>query len=250
MQNYRSQLDPVLAVVETAKAKFQQMLTARLALGPMTKEEYHRYLSMQFHLTREVQRHFLACAAHLSLMDRRKLREFLCNFANEEEPHFLIARNDLEKMGLQPLPMPLDVALWQSYFHDRNSSRPFHRLGATCVLENLGAGAGETGRALLASAAFLTRDNTRFLDIHFHEVLPHGDQIIAALSAVPMTEAEVDDARRGAIVGAVLYFRMARWVFGLDPDMAELGGDDIAVTGNSALAWSSPATAAARTAGV
>ena len=129
--------------------------------------------------------------------------------------------------------------------HDRNASRPFHCLGATCVLENLGSRAGATGRALLASASFLSRENTRFIDIHFHEVLPHGDQIIAALSGVPMTKAEIEDARRGAIVGAILYFRMARWVFGRDTELAALGGDDIAVPASSALAWTPSGEAAA-----
>jgi hypothetical protein len=221
---------PVLAVVESAKSAFHAMLVqfSERSAG-LTPLLYHRYLSMQYHLTRLVQRHFFAAAGHHSLMDRKKLRDFLVNFANEEEPHYLIAQNDLRKMGLEPLPCPLDVALWQDYFLSRVADRPFHRLGATCVLENLGAGAGTTGRLLLKGASFLSTENTRFLDIHFHEVLPHGDQIIAALRSVPLSAEEIEDARKGAIVGSIFYLRLANWVFGADPVLNLFAADDIVV---------------------
>jgi|GEM_PF-1180134 len=223
-------LAPVLEIVGQAKIAFRTLLVnfSEHSAG-LTPELYHRYLSMQYHLTKHVQRHFFAAAGHHSLMDRKKLRDFLVNFANEEEPHYLIAENDLRKMGLKPLPCPLDVALWQDYFLSRVADRPFHRLGATCVLENLGAGAGTTGRLLLKNASFLSTENTRFLDIHFHEVLPHGDQIIAALRSVDLTPDEVEDARKGAIVGSIFYLRLARWVFGTDPVLRLFDSDDVTV---------------------
>lgn len=223
-------LAPVLSVVEQAKTAFHAMLV-RFSEGTagLTPTLYHRYLSMQYHLTRLVQRHFFTVAGHHSLMDRKKLRDFLVNFANEEEPHYLIAQNDLRKMGLEPLPCPLDVALWQDYFLPRVAERPFHRLGATCVLENLGAGAGTTGRLLLKNATFLSTENTRFLDIHFHEVLPHGDQIIAALNSVELTADEIEDARKGAIIGSIFYLRLANWVFGTDPVLGLFASDDVAL---------------------
>jgi hypothetical protein len=226
----RETLAPVLEIVEQAKAAFHAMLVrfGNTNAG-LTVETYHRYLSMQYHLTRLVQRHFFAAAGHHSLMDRKKLRDFLVNFANEEEPHYLIAQNDLRKLSLEPLPCPLDVALWQDYFLTRVADRPFHRLGATCVLENLGAGAGETGRLMLNNAPFLTVENTRFLDIHFHEVLPHGDQIIAALTSVALTPEEIEDARRGAIVGSIFYLRLAQWVFKTDPILGLFDSDDVTV---------------------
>jgi hypothetical protein len=207
----------VLEVVERAKAAFRNTLEDVAASGQFTKAAYHRYLSMQFHLTRQVQRHFMIAASHHSLMERKKLREFLVGFANEEEPHYLVAQSDLRKMGLEPLPCPLDVELWQNYFLPRAHTRPLHRLGATCVLENLGSGAGQTGRRLLSSAPFLNSENTRFMDIHFHEVLPHGAQIVAALLSIDLTDQEIQDARKGAIVGTILYFRLVDWVFRRDP---------------------------------
>jgi hypothetical protein len=209
-------LRPILEVVDRAKASFHATLEDVAAKGEFTKEAYHRYLSMQFHLTRQVQRHFMIAASHHSLMERKKLRDFLVTFANEEEPHYLIAESDLRKMGLEPLPCPLDVELWQNYFLPRAHTHPLHRLGATCVLENLGAGAGRTGRQLLSSASFLNGENTRFLDIHFHEVLPHGEQIVAALESIALTDREIQDARKGAMVGTILYFRLVDWVFRRD----------------------------------
>ena len=41
----------------------------------------------------------------------------------------------------------------------------------------------ERAHQLLARAPFLNRLNTRFIEIHFHEELPHGDQIISALAS-------------------------------------------------------------------
>lgn len=45
---------------------------------------------------------------------------------------------------------------------------------------------------------FLTRDNTKFLVLHQHEVLPHGNQILNVIE-------------EGARKGTVLYLRMAEW---------------------------------------
>jgi hypothetical protein len=204
-------LKPVLAEVEHAKQVFHRELSHLAGHGGMTTAVYCRYLSFQYHLTNGVQRHFLAIAAHPSLSGRRKLRDFLYQFGLEEEPHYDIARHDLEALGETPLPCPLDVRLWWAYFDELIRTRPFVRLGATCVLENLGAGAGALGHRLLADAGFLTESNTRFMRIHFHEQLPHGDQIIAALGSVPLHEQEILDLVEGAKIGATLYIRMARW---------------------------------------
>ena len=205
----------ILDEVEKAKQVFHRDLSWLAANGGMSREVYVRYLSFQYHLTKGVQRHFLAIAGHPSLAGRRVLRDFLYRFGLEEEPHFDIARHDLENMGSEPLPCPLDVRLWWAYFDSVVQTRPFVRLGATCVLENLGAGAGELGHRLLDEASFLNEHNTRFLQIHFHEELPHGDQIIAALRSVTLTELEMLDLVEGTRTGAILYIRMARWAIGL-----------------------------------
>lgn len=103
---------------------------------------------------------------------KEKLRQFLFSFALEEEPHFKVAESDLRNMGLTPMKMPLDVALWWAYFDRIVEEKPFVRLGTTCVLENLGAGAGPLVRALFEKTNFLDKKNTRFLEIHLHEILP------------------------------------------------------------------------------
>ena len=131
-----------------------------------------------------VQRDFLKVAGHPRLSGKAGLRSFLFKFGLEEEAHYKVAEIDLDRMGEKPLPCPLDVSLWWAYFDQIVEHRPFVRLGATCVLENLGAGAGALGHRLLDEAPFLNKGNTRFLTIHFHELLPHGDQIINALTSV------------------------------------------------------------------
>ncbi len=210
-------IHPIVTIVEQAQAAFREILLQVTASTGLSQAAYRRYLSMQYHLTKDVQRHFLYAAAHGSLARRKPLRDFLYRFALEEEPHYLVAQDDLANLGETPLPCPLDVTLWQAYFLRESAERPFVRLGATCVLENLGAGAGGVGRDLLARAPYLNKLNTRFIEIHFHEVLPHGAQIYEALSGVDLTEEELAQACHGARVGAIFYLRLVHWVFELDP---------------------------------
>ena len=209
-------LAPVLAVVETAKSVFRTKLQSVAESGGMTREMYLRYLSFQYHLTKGVQRHFLKVAGHPRLARKNTLREFLFKFGLEEEPHYKVAEVDLERLGEKPLPCPMDVSMWWAYFDQIVEHRPFVRLGATCVLENLGAGAGSLGHDLLDNAPFLNKSNTRFITIHFHELLPHGDQIIAALDRVPLDEQDIEELVEGANVGSILYLRLAMWALGQD----------------------------------
>ncbi len=209
-------LVPVLKVVEQAQAVFRTCLRAVETSGGMTRPVYLRYLSFQYHLTKGVQRHFLKVAAHPRLAHKNLLRQFLFKFGLEEEPHYKVAEVDLERMGEKPLPCPLDVSLWWAYFDQIVEHRPFVRLGATCVLENLGAGAGALGHHLLDSAAFLTKSNTRFLTIHFHEILPHGDQIISALESAQLAPEDIAELVEGANIGSIMYLRLVRWALGAD----------------------------------
>jgi len=211
-----NQLDQVVPIVERAQGVFRNDLQLCIKNEWLTVDVYHRYLSFQYHLTKGVQRAFLKCAAHPSMSGKRSLRNFLFNFGLEEEPHYKVAEIDLRNMGLKPLDCPLDVALWWSYFDDVVESRPFVRLGATCILENLGVGVRDEGRELLGSVEFLNDKNTRFLEIHFHEVLPHGDQIIEALNSVRLNDNELEDIVEGANTGAIIYLRLAKWALGLD----------------------------------
>ena len=210
------QIQDVLPIIENAQNIFRQDLQTCIKNQSLTVDVYHRYLSFQYHLTKGVQRAFLKCAAHPSMSGKRSLRNFLFNFGLEEEPHYKVAEIDLKNMGLKPLDCPLDVALWWSYFDNVVETRPFVRLGATCILENLGVGVKNEGRELLGSVEFLNEKNTRFLEIHFHEVLPHGDQIIEALDAVRLSKEDLADIVEGANTGSIIYLRLARWALGLD----------------------------------
>ncbi|MEM7387502.1 MAG: hypothetical protein AAF514_21400 [Verrucomicrobiota bacterium] len=211
-----SPIQDVINVVEKAQEVFRRDIETTVANGGLSKEMYHRYLSFQYHLTKGVQRAFMKCAGHPDLSGKNRLREFLFKFALEEEPHYKVAEIDLERMGLRPHSMPLDVALWWAYFDQVVEERPFVRLGTTCVLENLGAGAGASSRALLEGAPFLNKSNTRFIEIHFHEILPHGDEVIGALETAPLSEEDLRDLVEGANSGSILYLRLARWALQLD----------------------------------
>ena len=91
------------------------------------------------------------------------------------------------------------------------AERPFLRLGAATVLASISGGVArdEVRRAL--SAPFLGRANSKFLVMHQHETLPHGEQLLDALDAAALDTALVDDLVAGARFATVQYLRMADW---------------------------------------
>jgi hypothetical protein len=197
--------------IADAQERFAGLLSSYLERHATTIDQYIRYLSFQYHLTKDVQRYFLTIAAHSDLARRRSLRQFLFQFANEEELHYLVAASDLARLGLRPMPMPFDVELWHTYFSKIVADRPFVRLGAAVILENIADGPARewVGKAL--RGAFLTRDNTKFLVLHRHEALPHGDQILTAIEDGGLEPGHFADLIEGARKGTVLYLRMAEW---------------------------------------
>jgi hypothetical protein len=219
LPNLNPSMTPILTLVAQFQAEFRQRLQQVEATGGLTLEQYARYLSMQFHLTQGVQRHFFRVASHSSLASRGKLREFLIAFGIEEEMHYRIAKKDLENLGQTLAPMPLDVKLWWAYFDAVIDSRPLLRLGATCILENLGPGSAEIGKRLL-QAPFINDRTSRFMQIHLHEELPHGDQVLDALAAVDLNPDQLADLAEGAITGGTLYLRMVDAVFGINQVVA------------------------------
>jgi hypothetical protein len=215
----------ILQVIDRAKMIFRLKLEQVEQSGGLTLDQYVRYLSMQFHLTRDVQRHFFAIAGHPLLVNKGKLREFLVAFGLEEEMHYKIAYKDLEHLGRDLLPMPLEVKLWWTYFDTVIQSRPLVRLGATCILENLGAGGGEVVKRLMANAPFIDDRTSRFVQIHLHEELPHGDWIVQTLKSVTLDESNLRDLQEGAETGAILYLRMVDWALGTDYLSNYIGGE-------------------------
>ena len=55
--------------------------------------------------------HFLTIAGSPIFAGKRRFREFLFNFALEEEPHYKVAAKDLENLGFQISEEPPDVKL-------------------------------------------------------------------------------------------------------------------------------------------
>jgi len=62
------------------------------------------------------------------------------------------------------------------------TERPFVRLGAATILENISGGRAKPWVQKALRGDFLTRGNTKFLVLHQHEALPHGDQILEAIA--------------------------------------------------------------------
>jgi hypothetical protein len=235
-----------LNAIERAQTLIADSLIRGAGGEGATVDQYQRFLSMQYHLTRGVHEYFLECAKHPSMTRRRKLREFLFRFALEEENHYLVAANDLFVMTLDPLSSPIDVILWHAFFRIHTPDKPFWRLGTACVLENLSAGpaADEVTRA--TSARFLNRENTKFLVLHRHETLPHGKQILEVLCDANLTEQELTELAEGARIGTLFYIRMLEWV--LNPSClcawGSPGGAKLDTTERSKIAGSENAISA------
>lgn len=206
-------MNKLMSLIENAQRLFKAKLEAVLRSPEgLTEEQYVRYLSMQYHLTKGVQRHFFQMAGHADFARRRSFRKFLVEFANEEELHYEIALNDLKGMDRTPLDCPIDVTLWWAYFDSIIGTRPFIRLGATTILENIAGPSGEIIKKLFAKANYLNERNTRFFTIHQHdETLPHGTQILEALQAGRLDPAHWNDLILGAQIATHLYLRMADW---------------------------------------
>lgn len=199
--------------VKKAQDLFRQRLLEMREVGGLTKERYTRFLSMQYHLTKGVQRHFMAIAANSITAKKRDLRKWLINFAQEEEFHFEIAKADLKELGTEPLGIPFDTQLWWNFFDSVVPTRPFVRLGATCILENIADGSSDILDEMIAKSGFLNPKNLRFLLIHRHGPnLAHGDQILEALSGANLTEEEANDVIEGARKATTFYMRFAHWI--------------------------------------
>jgi hypothetical protein len=204
----------VLAGVKNSQQRFKEKLQNLIETSnSLSEEQYVRYLSMQYHLTKGVQRHFFIAAAHPDIVVRKGLRDFLMKFGIEEEPHFQIAQKDLQNMKRTPEAKPFDVHVWWMFFDSIINERPFIRLGATCVLENLSDGAKEQVNHIFSNAPYITPKNFRFFAIHKHEEnLNHGDQILAALESARLDQDELKDVIYGTNIGTEMYMRMVDWV--------------------------------------
>ncbi|AWV97897.1 hypothetical protein [Arcticibacterium luteifluviistationis] len=167
--------------VEQANLLFAEKLKTNFPNG-LQKEQYIRYLQMQYHLTKGVQETFLALAAHPETRAYKKLRPFLINFAYEEEMHFKLAEKDLKNLGAKTGEIPFLVEVWWAYQRQAVATKPLERLGATAVLENVGNFAAPIIKELMGSASFISKKNTTFTQVHMHEALPHGDQILDSLA--------------------------------------------------------------------
>ena len=212
MPPLRGPLDRVLGTLGLSQQRFADLIHANAGpAGALDLDQYVRYLSMQYHIANDVQRHFFVAAAHRDLSPRRALRQFLVTFANEEELRYLIAARDLLELGETPLPAPLDVDLFHAYFDANVASRPFLRIGAACILENVTAGAARPILRLALTAPFLHAGNSRFLTAHQQETVSRGARLLDALCAADLEPHQIADLDEGARVGTVFHLRLAEW---------------------------------------
>jgi len=208
----KKDLAQLLVAVEKANLFYAQNMK-KVSVRGLQKAQYKRFLRMQYHLTKGVQNTFLGIASHPETRPYKKLRSFLVDFAYEEEMHYKLAEKDLRELGETPGEMPFPVELWWQYQKYVVEHKPLERLGATAVLENVGNHAAPIIKQLFAEADFINSKNTTFATVHMHEVLPHGDQILDALSAEAFSKKHIAQLNEGARRATWLYTSVIyRWI--------------------------------------
>lgn len=206
-------MEKVIEKIESSQDLFKTRMESIASEGGLSKEIYIRFLSCQYHLTKGVQKHFYRIASHSNMARRKQLREWLVQFAKEEEFHFDIARKDLENLGEKPLPILFDIKLWWLYFDSIIDENPFIRLGATCILENISNKSSDVIDSLLKESDYLNPQNIRFLTIHRHGPnLDHGNQIVEMLKEADLNQDEINDVLKGCEYATAFYMRFMNWM--------------------------------------
>lgn len=201
--------------VRTAQLHLAELLAASVGERASTPDPRARYLSFQFHLTRDMPTYFMAIAAHRDLARRRKLRDFLYRFANDEELHHQAVAQDLLALGLTPSAISADVELWHGYFRSIVGERPFVKLGAAAILQTISDGpARRWVRQILQGDA--PDASARPAMLYRSDGPPHGMPILTALRDATLELRHFHDLVEGAENGAALYLRMVEWA--LQPD--------------------------------
>jgi hypothetical protein len=203
----------VMSRIEKAQEMFRERILHMQQNGGLTRDRYIRFLSMQYHLTKGVQRHFYMVASNSCMAKKKELRNWLVHFAQEEEFHFDVARLDLKALGAEPVEMPLDTKLWWLYYNSIVEDFPFIRLGGTCILENVSTAADGILQSMMENAGFLNQKSIRFVTIHRHGPnLDHGNQVLKMLEGAKLSSSEYADLIHGTEVTTTFYLRAVHWV--------------------------------------
>ncbi len=177
------------------------------------KEVTVQLLSLHLHILENIQRHFLICASHPDLSHRRALRKTLVDFANEEEHFVELIHQDLKDLKASPLPPPFEVELWWAYFDKQVYMRPFLRIGAALIYENLPEKSKDI-ISRLTHAPYLNANNTRFFTaLHRNNALSHGSELLASLQGARLDNHHLEELKEGANKGFFLLEKMVHWAF-------------------------------------
>jgi len=212
-------------VTKVAQTEFAALISRAIESGGVSMDAYARFLRMEHYLTRDVQQRFYQCAGASAMKPYPAIREFLVSFANEEAPHHQDAIDDLASMGSVLGSEPLDVALYHSFWRQWPPTRPFFRLGSTCVVENI-SGGDSSEKVLQVISSFRSKGlGVKFATDHAHVELKHGDGIVEVLERAALSESDYNDLVAGARIGAVMYLRMIKWC--LQPDELDIFSVDL-----------------------
>lgn len=158
---------PTLAAVPRDMA--QQVATW---LPSATVESYQAFLNMMYHYTLGSEQRLRDAAA---LTPDPALRDFYLELAQEEAPHYELARRDLASFGLQPRQeTPAEVARFQAMWSGVQAADHVEHLGALFALESVADHLARQAVQELGRLA-LGPEQASFVLVHLEADEVHGD---------------------------------------------------------------------------
>jgi pyrroloquinoline quinone (PQQ) biosynthesis protein C len=185
MDRYQKLVDATR--VDYAEHILNNPLIQQLASGRVTRDHYAHYLAETFHLVRHTSRALALAAAHLG-DERRGLRGWFLEQANEEHGHELFCLKDLRNLGLDPQqvirhgPGPGAWSLFTQNYYMASHGNPAGMLGVASATEGMGAELAGGLAQVLMDQYGLPAEALTFLRSHAGFDQAHLDQARRAIN--------------------------------------------------------------------
>ena len=210
-------IDELREQIADAQKQYRGRLDAFRANAPTELAAYHRFLSFHYHLSHAAYGAFVRVADCPRISELPRFRRFLKTFAASQKMHHTATAVDLRALGLSILPRTFDVALWHGSLDTVAEERPFVRIGAAVIMENLPDRIVGRELASARETDISQRENRDLLLVlHLLDTRGSGGRLLEALAEAPLTPQDLSELLLGAKLGTALYLRMIDWALERD----------------------------------
>lgn len=210
--------DHLQSAFQAVQSRFlQSCALSRVAQGNIGLPHYASYLRQVFHHTRENPQIQALATVYFRGHQRAAIKRFF-RHASSEIGHDQLARDDLDKLGIDtenlPFenPLPETTALISFPFHQIYNLNPVGYIGYLYFLEFLPTGKGHVIMEVLESAG-VPREAMSFLHDHSTIDVAHNQLMDGYIQTLITTERELGSAIYAMRVTGALYGRMIEAAF-------------------------------------